>query len=103
MTCRKFRRDLNDLSDAERISRLAADVATSAQGPCLYLGPGGHRCSCAALQGGFCIHHQPDAVIPEKAGRGLAKIAGAGIGILAATWPIVFDLVRALMRWIHAH
>lgn len=96
--------DLRNLSSSDGIPKYAPDSATSStQGPCLYLGPSGQRCSRQALQGGFCIHHQPDAVIPEKHGRGLTKVAGAGIGILAAMWPIIFDLVRALIRWIHAH
>ena len=35
--------------------------------------------------------------------RGVSRVVAAGIGILAAMWPILADLLREVLRWIHAH
>jgi hypothetical protein len=70
-------------------------------GPCLYLGPNGQRCSEPALVGGFCSKHQPGAA--KVARRVLPRVVGAGIGILAAMWPVLADLLREVIRWIHSH
>src|SRR5271156_4823025 len=56
------------------------------QGPCLYFGPQGQRCSRPAL-----------------GSRPLARIVAIGVAIFAALWPIVADLLREIIRWIHAH
>lgn len=71
------------------------------QGPCLYLGPKGQRCSDPAIAGGSCAKHDPDAA--KAAAKGVARLVGAGIGILAAMWPILADVIRDVMRWIHSH
>src|ERR1700678_3685890 len=73
------------------------------QRPCLYFGPQGQRCSRPALAGGFCSRHQPGTEGGKPASRSLPRIAAAGIGILAALWPIIFDILRVIARWIHAH
>jgi hypothetical protein len=71
------------------------------QGPCLYLGPKGQRCGDPANAGGFCAKHDPDAA--KAAAKGVARLVGAGIGILAAMWPILADVIRDVIRWIHSH
>lgn len=69
-------------------------------GPCLYLGSKGQRCSSPASADGFCAKHQPGAA---KAASGTASRLAAGIGILAALWPALADLIREVIRWIHSH
>jgi hypothetical protein len=87
----------------ERVPSLIESVASGNQGPCLYLGSQGQRCSRPALIGGFCSRHQSNAETAEARSRGVPRIAAAGIGILAALWPIIFDILRVIIRWIHAH
>jgi hypothetical protein len=70
------------------------------QGPCLYLGSKGQRCSNPASAGGFCAKHQPGGA---KAATGTASRLAAGIGILAAMWPVLADVLREVLRWIHSH
>jgi hypothetical protein len=90
-----------DASSEEFESTNAA--AAGSQGPCLYLGPLGQRCARPALEGGFCAQHAPRTTKKASSGRGLPQIVGAGIGILAAMWPILFDVVRSIIRWMHSH
>ena len=88
------------------------------QGPCLYFGPQGQRCSRPAIANGFCARHMPaqlgespkrDAANYARPGaaalgsRPLARIIAIGIAIFAALWPVVADLLREILRWIHAH
>ena len=88
------------------------------QGPCLYFGPQGQRCSRPALANGFCARHMPaqlgESANPSAASyarpggaalgsRPLARIVAIGVAIFAALWPIVADLLREIIRWIHAH
>jgi|SRR5271155_1085846 hypothetical protein len=88
------------------------------QGPCLYFGPQGQRCSRPAIANGFCARHMP-AQLGQSAKLGiasytrpggaalgprpLARIIAIGIAIFAALWPVVADLLREIFRWIHAH
>lgn len=90
---------LQDL-EAEPTSPAAA-TESARLGPCLYLGPRGQRCSEPALEGGFCGKHRPGA--EKVARRALPRVVGAGIGILAAMWPVLADLLREVIRWIHSH
>ena len=92
--------DPNDPADQPMDSKAPT---SGSLGPCLYLGPQGQRCDRAATDGGFCARHQPGAAKPTADRRGLPQIIGAGIGILAAAWPIVFEAVRAILRWLHRH
>jgi hypothetical protein len=94
------------------------------QGPCLYFGPQGQRCSRPALANGFCARHMPaqlsqpgelgksakggSASYAQPGGaalgsRPLGRIIAIGIAIFAALWPVVADLLREIFRWIHAH
>jgi hypothetical protein len=94
------------------------------QGPCLYFGPRGQRCSRPALANGFCARHMPAQLgQPGELGksakggsasyarpgaaalgsRPLGRIIAIGIAIFAALWPVVADLLREIFRWIHAH
>lgn len=79
-------------------------LETPNYGPCLYLGPHGQRCGNQALSGGFCARHQPDELGRAKsASRGVSRVIAAGVGILAAIWPVLADLLREVLRWIHSH
>jgi|SRR5450432_896691 hypothetical protein len=100
--------DVDSSDDEEPLPPAVAAASGGSQGPCLYFGPQGQRCSRPALVGGFCSRHlrngdQPNAEGPRPAPSRLPKIAVAGIGILAALWPIIFDILRVIVRWIHAH
>jgi Family of unknown function (DUF5763) len=84
------------------------------QGPCLYLGEGGQRCSKRAIERGFCRSHQgqrdhlnvdADAEQPSEARKRAAtpsKVLAASIGIIGILLPYVIDLVREIFRWIHS-
>ena len=76
--------------------------AAGSQGPCLYLGPQGQRCEKPAIEGGFCARHQSGVSGSTPNPGRVSRIAAAGIGIAAAMWPIVFDVLRVIYRWIHA-
>jgi len=81
---------------------LPGRVSESPRGSCLYFGPAGQRCNRPALRGGFCARHQPGTVLDAPAKR-LPRRTAAVLALLAAIWPLVADLVRELMRWIHSH
>ncbi len=76
------------------------------QGPCLYFGPRGQRCNRRALTGGFCAIHQPGGV-PSGATSGTSrpskKFVASVLAIVAVIWPYLADIVREVIRWIHAH
>jgi hypothetical protein len=96
----------------------AAGKNRNDQGPCLYFGPQGQRCSRPAIGNGFCARHTP-AQLGQSAKLGAAnyarpgaaalgsrpvgRIIAIGIAIFAALWPVVADLLREIFRWIHAH
>ncbi len=80
---------------------LTGPPASGSQGPCLYLGPGGERCGRPALKGGFCARHQPGGVL--QAAKPRAKLVAAVLGILGLLWPLLGDIVREVIRWIHTH
>jgi hypothetical protein len=94
-----------DYSDDFGITTLSASgsIASGAdQGPCLYLGPRGQRCGRRATKAGFCAIHQPDAAVsgitkPSK------KMAASLLAIIAIIWPYLADILREVIRWIHAH
>jgi hypothetical protein len=71
------------------------------QGPCLYFGPAGQRCKERALAGGFCARHTSNAGPREAtvtvSPRKVIAILAAGV----ALWPILADVVRAILRYIH--
>jgi len=78
-------------------------------GTCLYFGPRGERCDRPALEGGFCRRHlrrAGQASEPEEMDRGSDEQASvitarrvlAFLAALAASWPVVADFVRALLR-----
>ncbi|MGA7916628.1 MAG: hypothetical protein WCA00_15450 [Candidatus Acidiferrales bacterium] len=90
-----------DGADSEDVGTGLGSLKGPNQGPCLYLGPKGQRCGNPAVAGGFCARHQPDA--PKAATRGVPRVVAAGIGILAAMWPVLADLLREVLRWIHSH
>lgn len=67
---------------------------------CLYLGPAGERCYRPALDSGFCPSHQPNGS-PSAArdqSRSRKKKAAATVGIIAAMWPLIEELLRQLFR-----
>jgi hypothetical protein len=81
----------------------AKPTAQTDLGPCLYFGPAGQRCDRRATAGGFCARHQPKGAgalgetrsvsIPQ-----ISKRALGAAGILAVVWPILYDLIRELLR-----
>jgi hypothetical protein len=73
------------------------------QGPCLYLGPGGQRCSRRASNAGFCAIHQPDGITATGISRPSKKLIASLLAIAAVVWPYLADIVREVIRWIHAH
>jgi hypothetical protein len=97
---------------------LASGTSTTAknrsdQGPCLYFGPQGQRCSRPALVNGFCARHTPEqlgqsaslgAALPA-AGRKprIVAIGLAALVILDNLWPIISEVFRELVRLLHAH
>jgi len=78
------------------------------QGPCLYFGPRGQRCSRRATNAGFCAIHQPDGVPASGvAASGISKpskkFIASLLAIAAVVWPYLADILREVIRWIHAH
>lgn len=88
-------------------------VTPADQGPCLYLGPSGERCTRRAFRDGYCVNHQPtkpsrlnspsDGAAADKPSSRMVKIISALAALLGFLAPMLDDLVRAIIRWIHAH
>jgi hypothetical protein len=94
-----------DYVDDFGIATLPGGITPSSsadQGPCLYLGPRGQRCARRATKGGFCALHQPDAPVARIA-RPSKKLAASILAIIAVIWPYLADVLREVLRWIHAH
>jgi hypothetical protein len=75
--------------------------AEAGLGSCLYLGPRGQRCSNRASASGFCPRHQPDGIFsgtPSGTPLLSPRRVGAILTILALLWPLLADIVRALIR-----
>jgi hypothetical protein len=79
----------------------AALTGNADYGPCLYLGPLGERCARRAVEGGFCAWHQPGARRPASSAPNVKRIA-AVIGALVALLPWLTDLIREVIRLLHA-
>jgi hypothetical protein len=80
---------------------LQTPASQAASGPlCLYLGPAGERCYRPALADGFCSRHQlnPTATAPRDEARARRKKAAATVGIVAALWPLIEELIRQIFR-----
>ena len=75
-------------------------IQAASQPLCLYLGPAGERCYRSALADGFCPRHQlnPAGTAQQDQARSRKKKAAATIGIIAALWPIVEELIRQIFR-----
>ncbi len=84
---------------ADEQARVSAPVwaAASDQGPCLYLGPAGQRCERRALEGGFCLRHQPGDGVKLSATQVTRRTVGI-VGLLAVLWPLLADLIREIIR-----
>lgn len=41
--------------------------------------------------------------LPSPGSKPFARIIAVGIAIFAALWPVIADLLREIVRWIHAH
>jgi hypothetical protein len=67
---------------------------------CLYLGPAGERCDRPALDNGFCPRHQLDvsATTLRDESRARKKKAAATVGVIAALWPLIEELLRQIFR-----
>jgi hypothetical protein len=77
---------------------IAPNKATpSVQRPCLYIGASGERCNANATRGDFCSRHSaPDPATPSE--NKTVKRAVAVGGVIAVLWPLIWDLLRALLR-----
>lgn len=73
------------------------------QGPCLYFGPAGQRCSRRALPGGFCAAHRPGAKAISQPSSKPIKIIAAIIGMVGVLWPYLVDVIREIVRRLHSH
>lgn len=76
------------------------------QGPCLYFGPRGQRCTRRATNAGFCAAHQRDgtpAAVAAETSKPSKKFVASLLAIAAVLWPYLVDIVREVIRWIHAH
>ena len=72
-------------------------ASPAAKRPCLYIGTLGQRCDQPATRGDFCSRHSaPDPEAPSD--TKIAKRAIAVGGVIAVLWPIIVDLLRALLR-----
>jgi hypothetical protein len=75
------------------------------QHPCLYIGTSGQRCDRPATNSDFCSRHSaassgatdPDATPSDNT---LVKRAVAVGGVIAVLWPLIVDLLRALLRFL---
>ena len=85
----------------ETMGSLPGPSPSGNQGPCLYFGPRGERCGRPALKGGFCARHQPGGAL--QAAKPRVKLVAAVLGILGLLWPLLGDIVREVIRWIHTH
>jgi len=82
----------DDVVEIERSTTPPGD-----QGPCLYFGPAGERCSRRAVAGGFCRRHLPGAKAAPSDGQRLRKLI-ALIAALAVAWPFLEDVIREIAR-----
>jgi hypothetical protein len=41
--------------------------------------------------------------LPSPGSKAFARIIAVGIAIFAALWPVIADLLREIVRWIHGH
>ena len=73
------------------------------QGPCLYFGPRGQRCDRRATNAGFCAIHQPNGVAASGISKPSKKFIASLLAIAAVVWPYLADIVKEVIRWIHAH
>lgn len=75
------------------------------QGPCLYLGPQGQRCYRRALRDGFCASHLPGAapIVGGQSHTPSKKLVAALLAISGLLWPLLADIVREVLRWLHSH
>lgn len=88
--------------ELESAAATSADTQSPAHGPCLYLGPGGERCSRPALAGGYCARHHSDPAF-RLPGRNYTRVLAATVALILIVWPYVSDLVRELLRWLASH
>ena len=91
-------RAASDASSATEGEAVESD--TPGQGPCLYLGPAGQRCSRQALAGGFCAVHGHGG--RARSIKNPARVLAAAGAAAALLWPYLEDVVRELIRWAHS-
>ena len=70
------------------------------QGPCLYFGTKGERCSRQALEGGYCASHQANGT--SSLSRSYSRVLAATIALILIVWPYISDLVRDFLHWLAA-
>ena len=88
-------------SEVAPVRALRATIASVDQGPCLYFGPSGQRCSQRAIDGGFCAAHGPRAL--RTAATNPARFLAAAAAIAGILWPYLDFALRELIRWARSH
>jgi hypothetical protein len=91
-----------DAFEVKPLPRGWGNATKGKYGTCLYFGPAGERCTRPALEGGFCQRHRLGATTPAASAVTPKRVV-AILAALAAFWPVLADLVREFIRWIHAH
>jgi hypothetical protein len=91
----------------------AANRAAAAPfGACLYLGPRGQRCDKAATVSGFCEKHAAAGRVGAVSGAGgraaepnpakdRTRAFAAILGLLGVLWPIISEVARAIISFLH--
>ncbi len=82
------------------LAPIRATTVSLDQGPCLYLGPGGQRCSKRAVASSFCRAHLPGG--PGTSTTKPARFWAAVAAILGLLWPYLEFIVREMIRWAHS-
>ncbi|MGA8034383.1 MAG: DUF5763 domain-containing protein [Candidatus Acidiferrales bacterium] len=106
--------DFGDEEQGESATAFAPGPARGTYGTCLYLGPSGQRCERRALSNGFCGRHSSSAAprlieatdagsaaTPEQRTKDRVRAVAAVLGLLGVLWPVVADIVKAILSFLN--
>lgn len=96
------RLELEVPSELRSVALPGEPARKGSQGPCLYFGPKGQRCSRPALEAGYCATHQANGAAGISA-RSYSRVLAATIALILIVWPYISDLVRDLLHWLASH
>ena len=95
-----FHRSEEDPSEEDWLEENAPPKSkTTGQGPCLYLGARGERCTRPALAGGYCAKHHADPEL-RSPGRNYTRVLVASVALILVVWPYLADALRDLAQWL---